>query len=81
MDRPDTTAAAIEYLVTRKIGLLSRGMEIKMRSGAAFILLAVVAALASAKPQNRQIEGNHLHTRKQYIHRRNFPKKISLQTL
>merc|ERR1711990_1081594 len=34
----------------------SRGMEIKMTSGAAFILLAVVAALASAKPQNRQIE-------------------------
>ena len=44
--------------MTRKIGLLSRGMEITMRSGAAFILLAVVAALASAKPQNRQIEGN-----------------------
>ena len=58
MVKPDTTAAAIEYLVTRKIGLLSRGMEITMRSGAAFILLAVVAALASAKPQIRQIEGN-----------------------
>jgi len=34
----------------------SRGMEIKMRSVASFILLAVLAALASAKPQNRQIE-------------------------